>query len=115
MATTAELVQFNPQIHSRTMPKARNSGSNPNTGSGLDFSNRRMNRDFSLSGSNGERQRGDTEVSVSYVVPFVGTLRCSNWAGARYRIPRNTDSFPQDLHPDLKADLVPVRKDLARM
>src|ERR1035441_9749773 len=27
--------------------------------------------------------------------------------------PRNADSFRQDLHPDLKADLVPVRKDLA--
>ena len=27
--------------------------------------------------------------------------------------PRNTDSFRTDLHPDLKADLVPVRKDLA--
>jgi len=31
----------------------------------------------------------------------------------RCRIPRNADSFRQDLHPDLKADLVPVRKDLA--
>ena len=29
------------------------------------------------------------------------------------RILRNADSFRQDLHPDLKADLVPVRKDLA--
>ena len=27
--------------------------------------------------------------------------------------PRNADSFRADLHPDLKADLVPVRKDLA--
>jgi type I restriction enzyme M protein len=27
--------------------------------------------------------------------------------------PRNADSFRQDLHPDLKADFVPVRKDLA--
>ena len=26
---------------------------------------------------------------------------------------RNADSFRQDLHPDLKADFVPVRKDLA--
>lgn len=27
--------------------------------------------------------------------------------------PRNADSFRADLHPDLKADLLPVRKDLA--
>src|ERR1035438_6292143 len=27
--------------------------------------------------------------------------------------PRNADSFRADLHPGLKADLVPVRKDLA--
>ena len=27
--------------------------------------------------------------------------------------PRNADSFRADLHPDLKADFVPVRKDLA--
>ena len=45
--------------------------------------------DFSLSASNGER------------------------AGVRCRIPRNADSFRQDLHPDLKADFMPVRKDLA--
>jgi type I restriction-modification system DNA methylase subunit len=52
-------------------------------------SNRRVNRDFSLSTSNGER------------------------VGVRCRIPRNADSFRADLHPDLKADFVPVRKDLA--
>jgi len=46
-------------------------------------------RDFSLSASKGER------------------------VGVRCRIPRNADSFRQDLHPDLKANLVPVRKDLA--
>jgi hypothetical protein len=33
--------------------------------------------------------------------------------GVRCRIPRNADSFRADLHPDLKADFVPVRKDLA--
>jgi Type I restriction-modification system methyltransferase subunit len=45
----------------------------------------RMNlaiRDFSLSASNGER------------------------VGVRCRIPRNADSFRQDLHPDLKADFI---------
>ena len=31
----------------------------------------------------------------------------------RCRIQRNADSFRQDLHPDLKADFVPVRKNLA--
>jgi len=31
----------------------------------------------------------------------------------RCRNPRNADSFHADLHPDLKADFVPVRKDLA--
>jgi type I restriction-modification system DNA methylase subunit len=40
------------------------------------------NRDFSLSASNGER------------------------VGVRCRIPRNADSFRQDLHPDLKADFI---------
>ncbi|HZL78059.1 MAG TPA: hypothetical protein VFC17_04340 [Candidatus Limnocylindrales bacterium] len=52
-------------------------------------SNRRVNRDFSLSASNGER------------------------VGVRCRIQRNADSFRADLHPDLKTDFVPVRKDLA--
>jgi hypothetical protein len=52
-------------------------------------SNRRVNRDFSLSASNGER------------------------VGVRCRITRNADCFRQDLHPDLKADFMPVRKDLA--
>ena len=33
--------------------------------------------------------------------------------GVMCRIPRNADSFRADLHPDLKADFVPVRKDLA--
>ena len=45
-------------------------------------SNRRVNRDFSLSASNGER------------------------VGVRCRIQRNADSFRQDLHPDLKADFI---------
>jgi type I restriction-modification system DNA methylase subunit len=35
-------------------------------------------------------------------------------AKANYKLaPRNADSFRADLHPDLKADLVSVRKDLA--
>ena len=51
----------------------------------------RMNlaiRGFSLSASNGER------------------------VGVRCRNQRNADSFRADLHPDLKAEFVPVRKDL---
>src|SRR5258707_810180 len=79
------MVGFNPQTHSRTMPKAKSSDLKSH-GSGLDFSNRRVNRDFSLSASNRERQRGDTEVSVSCVVPFVGAMCCSSWAGVRCRI-----------------------------
>ncbi len=46
-------------------------------------------RAFSLSASNGER------------------------VGVRCRFRRNADSLRQDLHPALKADFVPVRKDLA--
>ena len=44
--------------------------------------NRRMNCDFSLSASNGER------------------------VGVRCRFPRNADSFRADLHPDLQADFI---------
>jgi len=96
-------------------------------------SSRRMNgAGFSLSASNGERTpRTDSArveplnrssrreealtsfASVSMSLLTSAATRFREQAGVRCRIPRNADSFRADLHPDFKADLVPVRKDLA--
>ena len=80
-------------------------------------SNRRMKRDFSLSASIGDlRSLGSDERNSLLVKARCGPnerARVSHWAGVRCRISRNADSFRADLHPDLKADFVPVRKDLA--
>jgi type I restriction enzyme M protein len=93
-------------------------------------SNRRMSGDFSLSASNGERagvrcrnfgmnRRGVQNFRRQWW-PCAST---TTWKLARMNLairgidanlgPRNADSFRQDLHPDLKADFVPVWKDLA--
>ncbi len=104
-------------------------------------SNRRMNRVFSLSASTGERvgvrcrnpkinrraiesvrgQRWPRASTTTWKLARMNlairnfSLSASNGerAGARCRIQRNADSFRADLPSDLKADFVPVRKDLA--
>jgi type I restriction enzyme M protein len=91
---------------------------------------RRMSGDFSLSASNGERagvrcrnfgmNRRGVQNFRGHRWPCAST---TTWKLARMNLairgidanlgPRNADSFRADLHPDLKADFVPVRKDLA--
>ena len=49
--------------------------------------------------------------AAAQAVPALNCNRRKWWPCAS--TPRNADSFRADLHPDLKADFVPVRKDLA--
>jgi hypothetical protein len=49
------------------------------------------------------------KVTVTNAPDWRSALRFTKWCP----IQRNADSFRADLHPDLKADLVPVWKDLA--
>jgi len=49
--------------------------------------------------------------AAEQAVPAPDCNRRKRWPCAS--TPRNADSFRADLHPDLKSDLVPVRKDLA--
>ena len=48
--------------------------------------------------------------AAAQAVPAPNCNRGKRWPCAS--TPRNADSFRMDLHPDLKADFVPVRKDL---
>jgi len=56
----------------------------------------------------GNQKRSD---GLAFGFPLSASL--GERAGVRCRVLRNADSFRADLHPDLKADLVPVRTDLA--
>jgi hypothetical protein len=49
------------------------------------------------------------KVTVTNAPDRRSALRFTKWCP----IQRNADSFRADLHPDLKADFVPARKDLA--
>ncbi len=89
----------------------------------MNCSNHRMKHVFSLSASNGERagvRCRNFGMNRRKRWPCAST---TTWKLARMNLairgidanlgPRNAASFRADLHPDLKADLVPVRKDLA--
>ncbi|MBE0540838.1 MAG: N-6 DNA methylase [Verrucomicrobia bacterium] len=65
------------------------------------------NQDFSLSASDDAPCSRERERVVADRVRDVGGKHTfAERAGVRCRIPRNADSFRQDLHPDLKADFI---------
>ena len=64
-------------------------------------------RDFSLSASNDiPRSRERERMSAGQVRVHGEKQFNAERVGVRCRIPRNADSFRQDLHPDLKADFI---------
>lgn len=82
------------------MPRKKNSKSNGHD-SGLNFE-AQLWADFSLTASNRALPSPPSDGGEGLGVRWV---RC--------RMLCNADSFRADLHPDLKSDFVPVRKDLA--
>ena len=64
-------------------------------------------RDFSLSASNDiPRSRERERMSAGQVRVHGEKQFNAERVGVRCRIPRNADSFRQELHPDLKADFI---------